>query len=210
MKLYSYYRSSAAYRVRIAMNLKALEYEYAAINLLAQEQKSEDYLAENPQGLVPALDIGGEVIAQSGAILEWLEETEPTPALLPTGALARSHVRSIINNIACDVHPILNIAVLNYLKDELDCDKAQVQQWYQTWVDRAFESVETLLQRYSGDFCYGDKVTLADCYLAPQVYNAKRFKIPMDPYPAITRVADHCNTLPEFVAAQPERQPDAP
>ena len=211
MKLYSYFRSSAAYRVRIAMNLKGLNYDYLPVNLLAMEQKSEEYLAHNPQGLVPALDIGGgEIIAQSGAILEWLEETAPEPALLPAGALQRSHVRSMVNHIACDVHPLLNIAILNYLKDELHGDKDQIQAWYQTWIDRAFRSVEQFLVQHSGQFCYGDQVTLADCYLVPQVYNAQRFKISMDPYPQIMRVTQHCNTLTPFIGAQPEQQPDAP
>lgn len=211
MKLYSYFRSSAAYRVRIAMNLKGLNYDYLPVNLLAMEQKSEEYLAHNPQGLVPALDIGGgEIIAQSGAILEWLEETTPEPALLPANALQRSHVRSMVSNIACDVHPLLNIAILNYLKDELHSDKDKAQTWYQTWIDRGFLSVEQFLVQHSGQFCYGDQATLADCYLVPQVYNAQRFKIPMEPYPQIMRVTQHCNTLTPFIDAQPEQQPDAP
>jgi maleylpyruvate isomerase len=197
--------------VRIALNLKGLNYDYLPVNLLAMEQKSEEYVAHNPQGLVPALDTGsGEIIAQSGAILEWLEETVPEPALLPAGVLQRSHVRSMVNNIACDVHPLLNIAILKYLKNELHSDKDQIHAWYQTWIDRAFHSVEQFLVQHSGQFCYGDHVTLADCYLVPQVYNAQRFNISMDHYPRIMRVTQHCNTLTPFVDAQPEQQPDAP
>ncbi|MFT6286057.1 MAG: maleylpyruvate isomerase [Alcanivorax sp.] len=197
--------------MRIALNLKGLNYDYLPVNLLAMEQKSEEYVAHNPQGLVPALDTGsGEIIAQSGAILEWLEETVPEPALLPAGVLQRSHVRSMVNNIACDVHPLLNIAILKYLKNELHSDKDQIHAWYQTWIDRAFHSVEQFLVQHSGQFCYGDHVTLADCYLVPQVYNAQRFNISMDHYPRIMRVTQHCNTLTPFVDAQPEQQPDAP
>ena len=211
MKLYSYYRSSAAYRVRIALNLKGLTYDYLPVNLLEKEQKSETYMAMNPQGLVPAIATeNGDILAQSVAVLEWLEETYPTPPLLPSDALQRARVRSLVNNIACDIHPILNMAVTNYLQRQLAADEGQVFEWYCTWIDRGFHAVEQTLANRSGAFCFGDEATLADCLLVPQVYNAHRFEIPMDAYPNISRVADHCNTLEPFQAAHPSRQPDTP
>jgi len=211
MKLYSYFRSSAAYRVRIALNLKGLGYDYLPINLLDREQKSAQYMQDNPQGLVPALATNdGDIIGQSIAIMEWLEDTHPQPALLPTDALQRARVRSLVNNIACDVHPILNIAVTNYLKDELAANDKQVFEWYRTWIDRGFHAVEKTLATYSGDFCFGDSPSLADCVLIPQVYNADRFEIPMDAYPTIRRVTEYCKELDPFLTAHPSRQPDAP
>ncbi len=211
MQLLSYYRSSAAYRVRIALNLKGLSYDYLPVNLLDSEQKSQEYMGMNPQGLVPAIVTDdGDVIAQSVAIMEWLEESHPTPALLPQDALKRAQVRSLVSNISCDVHPILNMAITNYLKSQLDADEAQVFEWYCTWIDRGFHAVERTLAKHSQAFCFGNQPTLADCVLVPQVYNADRFEIPMDSYPAIRRVADHCNSLDAFQAAHPSRQPDTP
>ena len=211
MKLYSYFRSSAAYRVRIALNLKGLEYDYIPINLLDNEQKSTQYLSDNPQGLVPALITDdGSVIAQSVAIMEWLEETHPQPELLPADSLRRATVRSLINNITCDIHPILNIAVTNYLQRQLSADEKQVFEWYCTWMARGFQAVEVTLAKSSGDFCFGDTPSMADCVLVPQVFNADRFKVPMDAYPAIRRVVEHCNQLPAFKSAHPMQQPDAP
>ena len=211
MKLYSYFRSSAAYRVRIALNLKGLGYDYLPINLLDREQKSAQYMQDNPQGLVPALATNdGDIIGQSIAIMEWLEDTRPQPALLPADSLQRARVRSLVNNIACDVHPILNIAVTNYLKSELAANDNQVFEWYCTWIDRGFHAVEKTLATHSGDFCFGNAPSLADCVLIPQVYNADRFEIPMDAYPTIRRVAEYCKQLDPFLAAHPSRQPDAP
>ena len=210
MKLYSYYRSSAAYRIRIALNLKGLPYDYVPVNLLTREQKSEAYLARNPQGLVPALELdGGEILSQSIAILEWLEETSPPPALLPQDPLLRARVRSLVNNIACDVHPLNNISVLGYLKDHMGAGEEAIQAWYRNWVDRGFKAIELSLARTMGDCCFGDRPTLADVCLIPQVYNAYRFKVPMEDYPNIRQVNQHCNSLEAFERAAPEAQPDA-
>jgi maleylacetoacetate isomerase len=210
VKLYSYHRSSAAYRVRIALNLKRLAYDYMPVNLLHSEQKSEDYMARNPQGLLPALELeGGEVLAQSVAILEWLEETCPTPALLPEDPLPRARVRSLVNNIVCDIHPLNNLSIMNYLRTELGASDEDVHRWYCNWVDRGFSPIEQSLADTMGDYCFGGKPTLADVCLVPQVYNAYRFKVPMDGYPNINKIVDHCNSLEAFSAAAPESQPDA-
>jgi len=210
MKLYSYYRSSAAYRVRIALNLKGLSWDYAPINLLQGEQQGADYLTLNPQGLVPSLQTdSGELLAQSVAILEWLEETHPQPALLPADALQRARVRALVNSIACDVHPLNNMSVTNYLRREIHATEEQVHGWYCNWVDRGFRAIEKVLAQQQRLFCFGDQPGLADVCLVPQVYNADRFKVPMEAYPNIRRVVQQCNTLEAFAAAAPERQPDA-
>ena len=210
MKLYSYYRSSAAYRVRIALNLKGLPYDYVAVNLLHNEQKSEEYMARNPQGLLPALELeGGEVLAQSVAILEWLEDTNPAPALLPSDPLPRARVRSLVNNIVCDIHPLNNLSIMNYLRKELGASDEGVHRWYCNWVDRGFSAIEQNLADNMGDCCFGDQPTLADVCLIPQVYNAYRFKVPMESYPNIRQVVQHCNSLEAFANAAPEAQPDA-
>ncbi len=210
MKLYSYYRSSAAYRIRIALNLKGLPYDYVPVNLLTREQNSEAYLARNPQGLVPALELdGGEILSQSIAILEWLEETSPPPALLPQDPLLRARVRSLVNNIACDIHPLNNVSVLGYLRDHMGAGEEAIQAWYRNWVDRSFSAIELSLAQTMGDCCFGDRPTLADVCLIPQVYNAYRFKVPMEDYPNIRQVNQHCNSLEAFERAAPEAQPDA-
>ena len=210
MKLYSYYRSSAAYRVRIALNLKKLPYDYVSVNLLHNEQKSDDYMARNPQGLLPALELDdGELLAQSIAILEWLEESCPNPALLPDNPLLRARVRSLVNNIACDIHPLNNLSILNYLRTELGAGDKDVQSWYRNWVDRGFTAIEQSLAGTMGKCCFGDEPTLADVCLIPQAYNAVRFKVPMEGYPNICRIVEHCNSLGAFSMAAPESQPDA-
>ncbi len=210
MQLYSYFRSSAAYRVRIALNLKGLDYGQVPVNLVRAEQKAEDYTALNPQGLVPALALdSGEVLAQSLAIMEWAEETHPQPPLLPQDPLPRARVRAVVGHIACDVHPILNSSVLAYLRERLDADAAQVSEWYAHWVARAFGAVEQLLQHSAGRCAFGDEPGMADCLLVPQLYNARRFDVPVEPYPTIVRVCDYLDTLPAFEAAHPSRQPDA-
>jgi maleylacetoacetate isomerase len=211
VKLYSYFRSSAAYRVRIALNLKGLAYDYLPVNLLEKEQKSEEYLAHNPQGLVPALTTdNGEIIAQSVAILEWLEETQPQPALLPTDPLARARVRSLVNNITCDVHPLCNISVTNYLRSTHEVDRDGIIAWYCTWMHRGFNAVETAITASNSTFSLGDTPSFADICLVPQVYNADRFSIPMEAFPNIRRVIDNCKALSAFAEAAPEAQPDAP
>lgn len=211
MRLYSYYRSSAAYRVRIALELKGLGYEYIAVNLLRAQQKSGDYLVKNPQGLVPALETeGGDLIAQSLAIIEWLEEVYPEPALLPSDPLGRASVRSMANSIACDVHPILNLSVTNYLQNPLGVPPERVRDWYSMWIDRVFAALEQALAVTQGLCCHGNAPTMADACLVPQVYNALRFDVDTGPYPNIMRVWEHCNSLEAFVRAHPDQQPDAP
>ena len=211
MQLYSYYRSSAAYRVRIALELKGLDYDYIAVNLLRAQQKSGDYMAKNPQGLVPALETGeGVLIAQSVAILEWLEETQPQPALLPAEPRNRALVRSTVNSIVCDIHPLNNMSVTNYLQNPLGATPEQVHVWYGHWVDRGFAAIEKTIETHGGLCCFGDNPGMADTCLVPQVYNALRFNIEMGEYPHIMRVWKYCNTLDAFARAHPDAQPDAP
>jgi maleylacetoacetate isomerase len=210
MKLYSYFRSSAAYRLRIALNLKGIAYDYLPVNLLKREQKAGDYLARNPQGLVPAMELpGGNVLGQSVALLEWLEETHPEPALLPRDALQRARVRSVVNSIACDVHPLCNIAVLDYLKEHHAATQDDINRWFVTWMHRGFGAIETVLAGNTTACAFGESAGMADVVLVPQVYNARRFDIPLDDFPRLVRVVDHCNTLPAFRDAAPENQPDS-
>lgn len=210
VKLYSYFRSSAAYRVRIALNLKGIDYLTVPVDLLHAEHKGEAYCSLNPQGLVPALVTeAGDVLAQSVAILEWLEESHPDPALLPADPWQRAQVRSVVGVISCDIHPILNLSVLNYLKGPLRAGTEEVNEWYRTWIRRGFESLEKALERHAGDCCFGDEPTFADCCLVPQVFNARRFEVPLDEFPTVCRVSDYCAGLEPFAAAHPTRQPDA-
>ena len=211
MKLYTYYRSSAAYRVRIALNLKGIAYTPVNVNLLEAQQRGDEYRASNPQGLVPALELDdGNVISQSTAILEWVEETHTLPALLPPDPLARSQVRSLVNHIACDIHPLNNLSILVYLQQSLDADQQQVDQWYSTWVNRGFAGIETVAREGNGRYCFGDAPGMADCYLIPQVYNALRFNVDVNAYPAILSIYHHCNTLDPFYRAHPDQQAGNP
>jgi maleylacetoacetate isomerase len=210
MKLFSYFRSSAAYRLRIALNLKGLDYEYVAVNLLQREQKSDDYLALNPQGLVPAMTLpDGNTLGQSIALLEWLEETQPEPPLLPAEPVERARVRSVVNHVACDIHPICNLAVTNYLKDRFDADQPDIIDWYTTWMHRGFTAIEQVLADNATPCSFGEQPCMADACLVPQVYNARRFDIDLAPFPHLQRVVDHCNTLPAFIEAAPDKQPDS-
>jgi maleylacetoacetate isomerase len=212
MKLYGYFRSSAAYRVRIALNLKGLSAEGAFVHLQKAQQRELDYLALNPQGLVPALVTDeGDVLTQSLAIVDWLDETHPAPPLLPSDALGRARVRSIAQAIACDIHPLNNLRVLNYLTNTLGVSEEQKNGWYRYWIDQGFEALEARLarERATGRFCHGDAPTLADVCLVPQVANARRFRIDLSPYPTLLRIDAHCQALPAFADAAPERQPDA-
>lgn len=211
--LYSYWRSSSSYRVRIALNLKGLDYEQRTVNLVrgGGEQKSPDYRAINPLGLVPALVHGDVLVVQSVAICEYLEEMFPARALLPEDAAGRARVRSIVQSIASEIQPLNNLAVLQYLGASLQQDKAAVQGWYEHWIARGFVAIETWLESAStGRFCHGDYPTLADCYLVPQVYNAERFGCDLAAYPRLMRVAELCRSLDAFRRAEPESQPDAP
>lgn len=208
MKLYSYFRSSAAYRVRIALALKGLDADILPINLLKGEQKSDDYLAINPQGLIPSLQVDDAVLSQSLAIMEYLEEVDNTVPLLPSDPVARASVRAMAQLIACEVHPLNNLRVLQYLTGELGVDDATKMTWYAHWIHQGFISLEAMLKQHAGQFCYGDTPTMADCCLIPQVYNAKRFNVELSSYPTIMRIYEHCNSLPAFIQAKPENQID--
>ncbi len=210
VKLYSYYRSSAAYRLRIALNYKGLDWDYIPVNLLTTEQKSAAYLAQNPQGLVPALALDdGIVLSQSVAVLEWLEETHPNPPLLPLEPLQRAYTRALVNHIACDIHPLNNISILQYLRGELAATEEQVHHWYCHWIDRGFGGLERQLAG-SGPYCMGQSLSMADVCLVPQVYNARRFNVPLDDFPTVVAIANRCEQLPAFAKAHPDNQPDAP
>ena len=212
MKLYDYFRSSAAYRVRIALNLKNVAPERASVHLRRGAQRAEDYLAMNPQGLVPALVTeGGDVLTQSLAIIEWLEESYPKPALLPGDAAGRARVRSLALAIACDIHPLNNLRVLNYLTGTLGVTDAQRDGWCRYWCDVGLEALETRLARESatGAFCHGGTPTIADVCLVPQLANARRVDLDLAPYPTLLRIESACVALPAFADAAPARQPDA-
>lgn len=211
MKLYSFWRSSAAYRARIALNVKGLAYETISKKLGAGEQNAPDFLALNPQGLVPALEDGGQIYAQSLALIEYLDETHPEPPLLPADAAGRAHVRSMALAIACDIHPLNNLRVLNYLKGPLAQPQPAVDAWYRHWVTEGFRGLEQLAKRHTGDgaHLYGTRVTLADVCLVPQLYNARRFDTDLAPFPTLVAIGDSLAKLPAFAAARPEVQPDA-
>lgn len=212
MTLYGYFRSSTAYRTRIAMNLKGLDYDYSSVNLAEDEQLEAEFKAINPQGLVPVLQADDLLLYQSPAILEWLEEVYPENALLPKDAAGRMHVRAISAMIGCDIHPINNRRILQYLRNELSVDEEQVMAWCKRWMSDGFTALEKRLadDKNRGKFCYGDNPTFADCYLIPQVSSARRFKVDLNDYPNIVEIDTHCRTLKAFADADPMMQPDAP
>lgn len=210
MKLYSYFRSSAAYRVRIALNLKGIPYEMAAIHLTKDggHNRRPEFRAINPQMRVPALELDdGRVLVQSLAIIEYLDETHPKPPLLPADPIARAHVRAVAQMIACDIHPLNNVGPLRYLKHQLGQEQATIDAWYHHWVIEGFEAVEALIE--PGPYACGGAVTLADLCLVPQVFNARRLKVPLDRFPKIVAADAACMKLPAFDKARPENQPDA-
>ncbi len=211
MKLYTYFRSSAAYRVRIALNLKGLEYEPAFISLPRGEQRDAAFLKTNPQGLLPALELdGGDLLTQSLAIIEYLDETHPDPALLPSDPLARARVRGMAQVIGCDIHPLNNLRILKYLKDPLGHDQETVNIWYRHWIALGFEALEaSVREQGSARYCFGDSPSLVDICLAPQMYNARRFETDLYPYPNLVRVDAHLREMKAFADAAPEAQPDA-
>lgn len=212
MTLYGYFRSSTSYRTRIAMNLKGLDYDYIAINLAQDEQLKNEFLSLNPQGLVPVLQADDLLLFQSPAILEWLEEVYPKNPLLPKDAAGRMQVRALSAMIGCDIHPLNNRRVLQYLRNELSVDEAEVIKWCNRWISEGFAALEKRLvaDKTRGKFCYGDSPTFADCYLIPQVSSARRFEVDLNPYPNIVQIDAHCRTLKAFADADPMQQPDAP
>ncbi len=213
LALHGYFRSSAAYRVRIALGLKGLDYASIPVHLVRNggEQRQPAYAALNPEKLVPTLCDGDTVLGQSLAILEYLEERFPQPALLPADAAGRGRVRALAAAVACDIHPLNNLRVLQYLEGTLGIDAAQKQAWIAHWIAEGFGALETRLARdaNTGACCHGDTPTVADCCLVPQVFNARRFALPLDAYPTILRIDAHLARLPAFAQAAPEAQADA-
>jgi maleylpyruvate isomerase len=209
MRLYDYWRSSAAYRVRIALNYKGLAYEQVPIDLRAGAQRAPEFLAINPQGLVPVLEDEGVRLTQSLPILNYLEERYPEPALLPKDAAGRATSRAIAVAIACEIHPLNNLRVLQYLDRELGLGEAQRLAWYRHWMAEGLGAIEAMLVRSAGTFCVGDAPSLADVCLVPQVYNARRYECELEPYPTIRRIDERCREIEGFAEAAPERQPDA-
>jgi maleylacetoacetate isomerase len=213
MKLYTFFRSSASYRVRIALNLKAIGCDQAPIHLRrgGGEQLTPAYTAINPQALVPALEDGGRILTQSLAIMEYLEETHPNPPLLPKDPADRALVRSMALVIACEVHPIQNLRVLNYVKATYNQTDEQVNKWAQHWIDLGLAALQEMIvaQPKRGKFCFGDAPTLADVCLIPQLGNARRYGCDLSKYPAILEIEQNCSAIPAFVNAAPEKQPDA-
>ena len=212
MTLYGYFRSSTSYRTRIAMNLKQLDYDYIAVNLAQDEQLEAVFQSINPQGLVPVVQINDLWLYQSPAILEWLEEVYPEHPLLPKEAAGRMQVRALSAMIGCDIHPLNNRRVLQYLRNELSVDEDQVMAWCHRWMSEGFDALEKRLaqDKTRGKFCYGDSPTFADCYLIPQVSSAERFKVDLSAYPNIVAIDAHCRTLKACADADPMVQPDAP
>ncbi len=213
LTLYSYWRSSAAYRVRIGLNLKGLDYTLAPVHLVRDggQQHAPDYAALNPQQLVPALRDGEQVLTQSLAILEYLEETRPQPPLLPAAAAGRARVRALAQLVACDIHPLNNLRVLQFFDRQWNVPQAERDDWVLHWMREGFTAMETLLAASpdTGRFCHGDTPGLADCCLVPQLYNARRFGLELEPFPTLRRIEQACLSLPAFDAARPENQPDA-
>ena len=211
MKLYTYFRSSAAFRVRIALALKGLAHDAEYVSLPKAEHQAEKYHAVNAQGLVPALEDGGRVLIQSLAIIEYLEERYPKSPLLPASPGDRAYVRAVSQIIACEMHPLNNLRTLKYVRKAYGLDEEGVNAWYRHWIADGFTMLEALLQREKrvGKYCYGDMVTMADCCLVPQVFNAKRYKCDLEPYPVIVRIFDECMKLEVFSSTQPSKQPDA-
>lgn len=210
-QLYTFWRSSASYRVRIALNLKTLEYEAIPIHFRKDggQHRSPDFLLTNPQGLLPVWAEGGWSLNQSLAIIEYLDELYPDVPLLPSDRRHRAEVRALAQEIACDIHPLDNLRVLAYLRQELNIDQNSVDAWYRHWVEVGFEAFESRLVDTAGRFSYGDAPGLVDCCLMPQIYNARRFDVDMSPYPTILRIEKALSKLEAFVEASPEQQPDA-
>ncbi len=209
--LHGMWRSSASYRVRIALNLKGMEYAQKNYRLTHDEHKTEEFLAKNPQGLIPALEVGDKIVTQSTAIIEYLDSLQADVPLLPANPDERARVQAIVFAIACEIHPLLNLRILKYLKNDLAQDQDGVNTWYYHWIREEFTALERKLSSdpETGKFCHGDTPGIADCYLVPQVYNANRFKCDLTPYPIIRRINETCLAMDAFESAIPENQPDA-
>lgn len=212
LKLYSYYRSSAAYRVRIVLNLKQLKYETIPVHLVKNggEQYAPDYLALNPSASVPTLEHDGKILTQSNAICEYINELHPEPPLLPANMIERAWVRSVCNLVACDIHPLNNLRVLQHLTKTLGISETQKKEWYRHWIAQGFNGLEKLLSQRAGKYSCGDTVTLADAFAIPQIFNAHRFDCSMDDYPILQRIFNNAMQLSAFQQAAPGVQPDAP
>jgi maleylacetoacetate isomerase len=210
MRLYSFFRSSAAFRVRIALNVKGVDYETVTVDLPGAAHRAPEFRALNPQATIPTLDDDGTVLWQSLAIIEYLDARYPSPRLIPEEPVARARVQALAQLIVCEVHPLNNLRVLKYLRGELQLDDAAVSKWYSHWVAEAFGPLETLVSRFSGGrYCFGDSLSLADVCLVPQMYNARRFACDLAPYPKLVRIAAGLEAEPKFAAAAPHLQPDA-
>jgi maleylacetoacetate isomerase len=203
---YEYYRSSAAYRVRIALKLKGIDYESRQVNLLESEQKADDYRALNPQGLVPMLEIDGHRLTQSLAIIVYLDQVFPDPPLVPRDPADGAHVRAMALAVACDIHPLNNLRVLKYLKRELRQPQEQVDAWYAHWVTEGFDALEAMARPGAGKFLFGDEPTIADVMLVPQMFNARRFNVPIGEWPTLLRADENARAVEAFAAAHPDRQ----
>jgi maleylpyruvate isomerase len=211
MKLYSFFRSGTSHRLRIALNLKGIATDYAAIDLRVDEQQKEAFKAINPQGMVPALDTGEQVLIQSPAIIEWLEEKHPTPALLPVGAEGRARVRALAAMVGCDIHPINNRRILQTLRKQFGANEDAINAWCGHWISEGFDAFEALIaaDKTRGRFSFGDTPTLADVYLIPQVESARRFNVDMNRWPLISAIDKTCGEMEAFKKAAPMAQPDA-
>lgn len=212
MKLYTFFRSSAAYRVRIALRLKSVEHEEAFVHFRRNggEHRQAEFLERNPQGLLPVLEVDGDAMSQSLAIIDYLDTAFPNPRLIPENAVPRARVLAMAQAIACDVHPLNNLRVLIYLKKELGVAEEAVNDWVRHWVSLGFEALETQAKQFGdGEHLFGEAITLADVCLVPQVYNARRFGTDLSPFPTLVAIDAHLNAMPEFHTAAPEVQPDA-
>jgi maleylacetoacetate isomerase len=210
MRLYSFFRSSAAYRVRIALNVKGVSYETITVDLPGSAHRTPEFRAVNPQATIPTLDDDGTILWQSLAIIEYLDTRFPTPRLIPAEPVARAHVQAMAQLIACEIHPLNNLRVLKYLRGELKLDDAAVAKWYSHWIVEAFGPLTQLVSRFGGGrYCYGDALSLADVCLVPQVYNARRFSVDLTPFPTLVRIAAGLEAEPAFAAAAPHLQPGA-
>lgn len=209
MILHGYWRSGAAYRTRIALNLKGLTYDQQGVDLRTGAQRSDAFVSLNPQGMVPALEVDGAVLTQSPAILEWLEETHPRPPLLPADPVGRAHVRAMAALIGCDIHPLNNLRVGKALRETFGADQAAVDAWAGRWIISGFTALEALVTQAGKGWCFGDAPSLADCYLIPQIYSARRFNVPLDAFPRLLAIDEAAKQHPAFVAAHPDAQPDA-